>query len=363
MCPALHAELRISLRIKPSGTKPSHQPSCTKPPAQSSRSQPQPHPHCNPHPSDPYISPPHPRVELACRYDHNSVVRLCGSPFVPISALAALVDAVDGRGRTPLHHASDAVDQLSGLVYKFAPPPDGLSPYLLSRTPDGLTMAADHPHVHVVSQLAAVQATTVRALLAFGANASAAAAHSGSTPLHLAARSGALAVVRALLGAHARVDATNAHGQTPLHVAAAAGHADVCAALLAAGADADASDAWGRSARWYVEVAGGAMTASDAASIFSGARKRRAVDSGGEGGGEGGGKGGGETGERIEGQGGGEGGGGDMSVSSDHVSGGDVSGGDVSGGWGRADRPVPVRLSTSRPLDTPSRCRCSALSS
>ena len=73
----------------------------------------------------------------------------------------------------------------------------------------------------------------------------------GSTPLHLAARSGASSSVLELLLAHgAPLEARNRHGATALITASAGGHAMACELLLRAGARAQARDAHGRTASW-----------------------------------------------------------------------------------------------------------------
>ncbi|MBP1635011.1 MAG: uncharacterized protein H6Q10_1585 [Acidobacteria bacterium] len=61
------------------------------------------------------------------------------------------------------------------------------------------------------------------------------------TPLHAAARSGALDTIATLLSAGAAVDARDGNGLTPLHVAARAGQPAVLAALLDRGAKVDAT--------------------------------------------------------------------------------------------------------------------------
>jgi ankyrin repeat protein len=61
-------------------------------------------------------------------------------------------------------------------------------------------------------------------------------------PLQIAAYSGHVAAVAALLHAGARHDVTNKDGSTPLMKAAWRGHDAVCAALLAAGADVHHTD-------------------------------------------------------------------------------------------------------------------------
>jgi len=67
------------------------------------------------------------------------------------------------------------------------------------------------------------------------------------TPLHIAARTGSPAVVRALLAAGSDVKATTTSGATALHFAAAAGNPDVVKALLSKGADPNARESsWGQ---------------------------------------------------------------------------------------------------------------------
>jgi ankyrin repeat protein len=67
------------------------------------------------------------------------------------------------------------------------------------------------------------------------------------TPVHIAARTGNPAVVRALLAAGSDVKATTNSGATALHFAAAAGNPDVVKALLSRGADPNARESsWGQ---------------------------------------------------------------------------------------------------------------------
>jgi cytohesin len=63
-----------------------------------------------------------------------------------------------------------------------------------------------------------------------------------NTPLHWAARFEGKAVAEWLLSHGAEVNAGNNKGMTPLHVAASAGRADVAELLLAQGADVNAKD-------------------------------------------------------------------------------------------------------------------------
>ena len=59
----------------------------------------------------------------------------------------------------------------------------------------------------------------------------------GMTPLHLAANSGNLLLVKALIDAGADVDATTYANETPLHMAALIGHVNLGAYLVSLGAD------------------------------------------------------------------------------------------------------------------------------
>lgn len=179
-------------------------------------------------------------------YDHEGVLSLL------LRDGGSMIDTADSYGRTALHYAADAQDQVAALVNVFAEPPQGTTPVSVQRTVPPIRMAADHLQSEVVAALSAAQLATVRLLLAYGADPTAQAALSGSTPLHLAARSGATAVVE-LLAQHAgrgALESRNRHGWTPLMLAASLGHAKTCEVLLRLGARADARNAIGRNASW-----------------------------------------------------------------------------------------------------------------
>ncbi|OHD72118.1 MAG: hypothetical protein A2177_06150 [Spirochaetes bacterium RBG_13_68_11] len=65
--------------------------------------------------------------------------------------------------------------------------------------------------------------------------------YAGDTPMHWAARNGALEVVKLLAGCSAEIDARNEREETPLHLASYGGHAPVVDFLCGEGADLDAA--------------------------------------------------------------------------------------------------------------------------
>ena len=212
----------------------------------------------------------------AYSYDRDAVLALLLG--------GADVNAADSKGRTALHLAADALDQLHSLVYKFAPPPEGEPTLLEQRSASGVRMAADVSQDAMVNEeLASSQASTVQVLLAFGADANA-ASRSGRTPLQLAAKAGAREVVRLLVDAGASVDSRDDRGMTALHVAGAAGQAAVCSALLAAGAEREARDGWGLTPVERSTGLGAAMLPSEAAALWGrgGSAGRAAVSGSGD---------------------------------------------------------------------------------
>lgn len=200
-------------------------------------------------------------------YDHETLLALLirdgGGPHV---------NTPDSLGRTALHYAADGVDQLAGLVNVFAEPKADIMTIAeqrtSSQTTQGIRMAADHPQNVVTDALSTAQSTTIKLLLAFGADPNVQAPVSGSSPLHLAARSGATAAVTLLITSGATLEARNRHGMTALAIAAAAGHSRTCAILIEAGARIDARDAHGHTVEWYASASGSAMNPVDAVSLF-----------------------------------------------------------------------------------------------
>ncbi|KAF7977136.1 hypothetical protein HWV62_4537 [Athelia sp. TMB] len=61
----------------------------------------------------------------------------------------------------------------------------------------------------------------------------------GRTPLHWAASSGSIDIVRYLIDQKAEVDKADGSGWTPLHIASSAGQEEVVKELVGAGADVD----------------------------------------------------------------------------------------------------------------------------
>eukprot|EP00927_Polykrikos_kofoidii_P048767 TRINITY_DN42980_c0_g1_i1.p1 TRINITY_DN42980_c0_g1~~TRINITY_DN42980_c0_g1_i1.p1 ORF type:complete len:982 (-),score=131.52 TRINITY_DN42980_c0_g1_i1:136-3081(-) len=204
---------------------------------------------------------------VAFGYDHETLLAL-----LVRDGGGAFVDTPDSLGRTALHYAADAIDQIASLVNVFAEAPSDVEPIIAQRTASRIRMAADHVQAIVVRELSAAQLSTVRLLLAFGANPNVQAAVSGNTPLHLAARSGATAVAQLLISHGATLESRNRHGSTPLIVATIHGHAETCAALLQAGGRLDARNAHGRTASWYARAAGSALSSGDTMALF-GVRK------------------------------------------------------------------------------------------
>lgn len=78
---------------------------------------------------------------------------------------------------------------------------------------------------------------TVSALLVLGADPNVHERDDGLTALHLAAESGNADACRALLTAHANVNAVDEFGRTALHLAVLSGRHDAARVLLDAGAD------------------------------------------------------------------------------------------------------------------------------
>ena len=110
--------------------------------------------------------------------------------------------------------------------------------------PDLLLFACEHGHAAVVECLvrdAGLTPSCVEASSAFSARHSTSPAVWAASPLHLAAKNGHNAVVRALLKAGAVPGAADKLGLTALHRASERGHTDVVRTLLDAKASAGAA--------------------------------------------------------------------------------------------------------------------------
>lgn len=83
-------------------------------------------------------------------------------------------------------------------------------------------------------------------LIAHGANVNLAAEVGRTTPLHMSARRGTVAIAEALLAAGAKIEARDSNGETPLRRAVNCGKPDVVRFLLAKGADPHSQDRRGR---------------------------------------------------------------------------------------------------------------------
>ena len=77
----------------------------------------------------------------------------------------------------------------------------------------------------------------------------------GYTPLHLASRRGLLSVVQELLKRGAHVNPRSIHGYTPLHVAAIANNPNIVHALIKAGANPKYGNIYGHRAHNYSQNA------------------------------------------------------------------------------------------------------------
>lgn len=133
----------------------------------------------------------------------------------------------DALGNTPLHEAAwqGSLDSLA-LLLKQDADPDQANRYGV--TPLELAIQQQDP-------------AKVQALLQAGANANA-TRHSGEALLMLAADTGVVEIVDALIDHGAAIDVRDPHyGQSALMFAARAGHADIVLLLLEHGADADAA--------------------------------------------------------------------------------------------------------------------------
>ena len=168
----------------------------------------------------------------------------------------AAVGALDLQGETPLHHAliERSAPMVNYLIAHGADvnqrDRDGWTPLMTAAyydQPDAVRTLVAHgadANARSAQNLTplgiAVQYTRNDAALALveaGADPQRAVGEAGYTPLMLATRNGAEAVVQALIGKGADVNARNSGGVTALMIAAADGNAAMVELLVRAGAD------------------------------------------------------------------------------------------------------------------------------
>jgi len=100
------------------------------------------------------------------------------------------------------------------------------------------------------------QTALFRSLLGEDANLLNATDADGRTPLHWAASSGSVEIVRLLVDRKAKVDAQDGSGWTALHIASSAGQLPVVIELIGAGADVNAKNEKGISSLHYAASKG-----------------------------------------------------------------------------------------------------------
>ncbi|KAL1523316.1 hypothetical protein AB1Y20_018262 [Prymnesium parvum] len=156
-----------------------------------------------------------------------------GALHAMLRAAPHAANLTDGAGRTPLHYAAHGSERLQSLVYLFTPQPFRTWLQTRSRSPITFAPPLAPPALH--DELSDAQQATVALLLRAGADVARADAH-GTTPLHLAAESGALPLLR-LLARHAAspcataalLRATDAAGRDVAARAEAAGQHEAAA--------------------------------------------------------------------------------------------------------------------------------------
>jgi ankyrin repeat protein len=104
--------------------------------------------------------------------------------------------------------------------------------------------------------------STVRDLIARGANPNYPDAEQGDRPLHRAAMEGRTETARALIELGADVNAADNFGWRPLHWAADGGHMDMIRLLIQKGAQANAADSDNQTAAHWADVNGHAEAAT-----------------------------------------------------------------------------------------------------
>lgn len=170
---------------------------------------------------------------------HVACMRGAADVVEQLLGLGADPRGVDAAGNTPLHLAVEGA--------AITPPWSTLrmAAALLAAGADAGAKTGEGWPTVLLAVLAGAPAVLLHLLAAHGADPNEAEPEEGLTPLHLAARAGDVATMRALLRAGACCNARDARSRTPLFDALCADDSVCVAVLVNLGADLDVVDARG----------------------------------------------------------------------------------------------------------------------